>query len=74
MPFTQKVDYLPEFAIRVPLTRFCDLSEDQHRRTWYRCAALNCNFAVRRDDSNVDAPAAVKVHFRATHLPIDYRR
>lgn len=74
MPVAQRVDYLPEFSGRVQLTRFCDLSEDQNGRAWYRCTVLTCSFAIRRDDSNFDAPAAVKVHFRASHLPIDYRR
>ncbi|GAA4421888.1 hypothetical protein ACFQV2_07445 [Actinokineospora soli] len=74
MRVAQRVDYLPEFSDRRSLTRLCDLADDQHGRTWYACAVPTCEFAVLMDESNFDAPAAVKVHFRATHLPIDHRR
>lgn len=74
MRVAQRVDYLPDFTNRRTITRHCDVAEDQHGRPWYVCAFLTCGFAVRMDESNFDGPAAVKVHFRATHLPIDYRR
>lgn len=67
------VQEAPTFKVINKVDAFCNLARDQQNRLWFMCSAPKCVFGISAE-FKLDPIAAVKVHFKISHLPIDYRR
>ncbi|SDD88322.1 hypothetical protein [Actinokineospora iranica] len=49
---------------------FCDRTTDSGGKDWYLCRYRPCGFGVAAE--TIDPVAAVKVHYRITHIAINH--
>lgn len=67
---TQASSETPVFGDREPISEYCDHAADQTGRMWFLCNFSSCNVGFA--EGLLDPIAAVKIHYRVTHLPMIY--
>lgn len=66
------IDEPPVFGDSEAITEWCNRTTDQIGRVWYLCRYSMCG--VGFVEGGFDPVAAVKIHYRVTHLPMIYAR